>query len=56
MTKQLLMKWNGEEYRRNELSNLLSKVKDIIAKDEVIPGFIGVMQKKRMSESVDSTR
>ena len=47
------MKWNGEEYRRNELSNLLSKVKDIIAKDEVIPGFVGVMQKKHIRKEND---
>ena len=45
MTKRITKKWKEEEYHRNQVSNLLSKVKGIIAKDEVIPGFIGVMQK-----------
>ena len=48
MTKRLLKKWKDEEYCRNELSNLLSEVKDIIAKDKVVPGIIGVMQQENM--------
>ena len=46
MTKMITNNWKDEEYHGTKLSNQLSKEYDIVAKDEVIPGFIGVMQKE----------
>ena len=46
MTKPIAKKWKEEEYHRNRINNLLSKMKGIIAKDEVILDFISVMQKE----------
>ena len=50
MTKQITKEWKEKEYHRKGVSNLLSKTKGIIAKDEVILGFIGVMQKEIRKE------
>ena len=48
MTKWITNEQKSKEYRRTRFSNQLSKRNGIITKDEVIPGFIGVMQSRKI--------
>ena len=48
ITKRLPRNGKMKNIVETIVSNLLSKVKDIIAKDEVIPGFISVMQEGKI--------
>ena len=48
ITKRLPRNGKMKNIVETIVSNLLSKVKDIIAKDEVIPDFISVIQERNM--------